>query len=136
MSIIVKDLLVSARKLNYYIEDATDVAAGNLKFDSTTLQKYLPSTGYRWFFLWGVVYRDVSSTCEIDIRDSSDKIIGHLATLSAATGVASYPGALGTACHQVPTWFVLDPGDYINIAFGTAQGAGAYASCVVLEVQI
>ena len=128
-------MLATGVKKNYYIEDATDNAATNLKFDSTTEQKYTVPSGKRWYLIGGVVNRDVSKTLTITACDTSDKIIHSVAFASAGTGKHNYPtGVAGTANLHRP--IILDAGEYIHIVFGDAQGAGAYASCVVIEVTL
>lgn len=130
---ITPTLLETATKKNYYIADATDNAAGNLKFDSTTGQHYICPTGKRWFLYGGVVYRDANETLNILIRDSSDRVVSYLCDEAAGTGYKHYPTSL-IGYFTRPQ--VLDAGEYVDITFGGAQGAGAKATCCVLEVDV
>lgn len=129
---IVSDLLTYAKKVNNYIVDATDNDATNLKWDSTTVQEYEVPSDKRWFLLPSLVLLDVSSTLSIYLFDSADKTIAILGTYSAGTGAKPYP--MGTSVFG--RGVVLDAGEYIKITCGTAQGAGAKASCIVLEIDV
>lgn len=126
MSLVVP-LGMVAKKVNNYIVDATDNAAGNLKFDSTTVQTYTVPSGKRWIILYGTFNRSDSGTLTIYGYDSADKVICQFAVESAATGYSDWP----TAPAKGP--FILDEDEYILITAGVAQGATAAASCVVLE---
>lgn len=130
MNGIIVELLTIARKVNNRIVDATDNAATNAKWDSTTGQKYVVPTGKRWRLLSSQVQLDVSATLAIYHRDSSDNIIALLANYTAGTGVKPYPTAPSYTAEPV----ILDAGEYVDIDMNNAQGAGASASCVVLEI--
>ncbi len=123
------------KKVNNYIEDATDNAATNDKFDSTTTALWTVPSGKRWFLMYGSISRDTSSTLTIKLYDSSDKLIGMIDSKSAATGDTPFTGtgASATVAKGKQYW-VLDAGEYVKLTFGAAQGASATASCVVIEV--
>ena len=130
--VVVTDLLTVARKLNNYEADAT----GGTLWTSTTTFKCTVPVGKRWEFLFGYHKRDVSSTALVEIRDVSDDIIGSLDYQGAATAGVGYPNTSAGNNTLPKGRVVLDVGEYILITFGTAQGVGAYASCVVLEVDV
>lgn len=130
---ITPTLLETATKKNYYIVDATDNAATNLKWDSTTVQTYTVPTGKRWFFFGGIVYRDVNATLTILMKDSSAHVIGYLCDEAAATGYKHYPTSL---VGYISRPQIMDAGETIVITCGAAQGAGAKATCCVLEVDV
>jgi hypothetical protein len=129
---IVATLLEVGYKVNNYIEDATDNAATNAKWTSTTEQEYTVPTNRRWFLFGGQVTRDANETLDIYIKDSSDNIIAHICDQAAATGIFHYPEEAMTGNLIFP--LILDEGEYVHIVCGGAQGAGATASCVVVEV--
>lgn len=138
MSPYVLDAILAGPKKNYYIEDATDNAADNTKFESTTLQKYVVPANSRWILIGGVVQRDAAETLDIDIYDASDQHILHLDTDAAATDLVTFPSTKANKANHNPVSLpiILDEGEYINILFGGAQGAGAYASCIVIELRV
>jgi len=127
-----------AKKVDNYIEDATDNGTGNDKFDSTTLQKYEVPSGKRWILLGGVVVIDASSTCTVSIKNSAGKLIRRIIAGTATTGTVPYPSTNAAVTYEggVAYPHVLDYGDYVEVLFGAAQGAGASASCQVLEIDI
>ncbi len=126
------DSLVYVRKLNLYIADATDNAATNEKFTSTTVQDYIVPAGKRWFVIGGNINRDASQTVTVDFYDSSDNRILRGDSRGAGTGITEWPSANYDAYFPVP----LDAGEYVKLTFGGAQGAAAWATCVVLEVNV
>lgn len=132
MSAINATLLEVAKRNHYFITDATDNAAGNAKFDSTTDQTYAVPASTRWYFFGGVVNRDANETLTIYLQDSSTNNILQLASEAAGTGITAFPTTASTGNFVLP--IVMDAGDIIQITFGGAQGAAAYASCYVLEV--
>ena len=131
------EMIIMGYKQNYYIEDATDNAATNLKFTSTTAQEYTVPTGKRWILIGGQVTRDASGTIAVDIYDSSDKKIMKLNYQSAAVNTVPLIGT-GSSTHVsgMAGPIVLDAGEYVKLAFGAAQGAGASAACIVIEVSV
>lgn len=134
---IIADLISMGYKNNNYIEDATDNAAGNAKFDSTTEQKYTVPAGLRWILIGGQVTRDANETLTVTIKDASDQLINKLTLQSAATNtVPLLTGSSSTHCHHSGYPLILDAGEYVHIEFGGAQGAGASAACQVIEVPV
>jgi hypothetical protein len=118
-----------------YIVDATDNAATNAKWTSTTVQTYTVPTGKRWFLWGGAVTRDASTgtaTLVVNLTDGTNTLM-NLATEADATGETSLTA-------DVPSNFtfpiIMDPGWTVVITVGEAQGAGAKATCVVTEVTI
>lgn len=131
------DLLELGEKVNNYISDATDNGTGNDKFDSTILMEYEVPSGKKWIVIGGIVNRDVSSTMSVRAYNSSDEIIHQFISEGAATGITTWPHTTGTTGNmQGVRAIILDEGDYVKLTFGTAQGASAEASCVVVEVDI
>lgn len=128
------DLLTIAKKVNNYIVDAGDNAAGNLKWDSNTQQVYTVPINKRWVLMQSHVILSDSATLVIYARDVSDNTIALLANYSAGTGSKQYPAQAISARTNFP--FFLDAGEDIFITCGAAQGAGAKASCVVLEIDV
>lgn len=126
---MITDILPFARKLNNYEADAT---SGTL-WVSTTQFKVVCPTGKRWYLLYGVFNRTVNASVVMYIRDISNQVIGWLGALTAATGVAGYPYYTGSLSNPLR---VIDAGEYVSLEFGAAQDANAYASCVVLEVDV
>ena len=129
---ITVDLLTVAKKVNNYDIDAT---GGGLWTSTTTYKATVPA-GKRWRFMFGYHKRDVSSTALVEIRDASDAIIGSLDYQGAATAGVGYPNTSAGNNTLPKGRVILDVGEYILITFGTAQSTGAYASCVVLEVDV
>lgn len=129
------DDLIYAEKINHFEADATGATA--LWPDTTHYRAECPASK-RWFLIGGICKRDAAQTATVTIRDSSDNMILYLEFQGAATATFVYPsrsaGSLNwTIAH---TGIVIDAGEYIEILFGGAQGAGAYASCIVLEVNV
>lgn len=116
------------RKLNNYDKDAT---AGGLWTSTTTYVVEVP-TGKRWVVLGGVINRDANATAQCFLYDSSDNIIGVLASEGASTGLTTFP----TSSYQIGTSWILDAGEYVKTTFGAAQGANAYHTFVVLEMDV
>lgn len=130
------DEILYCHKVNNYIEDATDIAAGNDKFDSDQLATMIVPAGKRWILLGGVVNRDASSTLTIYVKDASDNII-HLVLYSGATAaLTTWPDNADSEKTYIFHPIILDVGEYVEFSFGAAQGAGAFLSCVVLEVDV
>jgi len=115
-----------------YIVDATDNAATNAKWTSTTVQTYTVPAGKRWFLWGGQVTRDANETLVVNLTDGTN-IIMNLATAAAGTGQTDL-------LEDLPGNFVMplimEPGWTVVITCGGAQGAGAKATCVVSEVVI
>ena len=115
-----------------YIVDATDNAADNTKWTSTTVQTYTVPAGKVWILWGGQVTRDANETLVINLTDGTNTIM-NLATEGAATGqtdlLADLPGK-----YQMP--MVLPAAYTIVITAGGAQGAGAKATCVVSEIPL
>jgi len=132
---ILAELKTMARKLSVRLVDATDNAATNLKFHSTTNAQILCPTGKRWFVIGGITSRDANETLDITVKNASDDIIMWLEDSAAATGVSSWPSSVAATKHFVHSeLLVLDPGEYIKVAFGGAQGAAAVFTYNILEI--
>lgn len=120
-------------KLNNYVEDATT------NWDSTTEHILTVPANKRWIILGGVVNRDVSTgtaSLTITLHDSSDNIIGLLLFLGDGTGQIAYPNPVEDKRIMSFSKLVLDANEYVKFVIGEAQGAGAYLSCMVLEIPI
>lgn len=128
----VTELLTIARKINNYEIDP--VGGVKVLWTSTTEYKAVVPTGKRWFLYGGIFNRSVNSTASVYLYDSSDDILLHLDTFAAGTGLGAYPNVARTANIIFP--WVMDAGEYVKISLGTAQDASAYATCMVLEVDI
>lgn len=123
---IIALLLTLAKKDNNYVATAAAFS------DSTTLHKATVPAGKRWFLIAGYVKRDAAATLIITLRDSAGANIGKILDEAAGTTGVAYP----EADFQVGTAYILDEAEWIQFDFGVAQGAGAYLSCMVLEVDI
>ena len=128
--VVVTDLLTVARKVDNYTVDAT---GGGLWTDTTHYRATVP-VGKRWFLYGGVAQRDVSATVNMALMNVADKMVHYLATHSAATALVAYPEATNTGSMMFP--IPLDVGEYVMMTFGVAQSTGAYATCIVLEVDV
>ncbi|GAJ08745.1 unnamed protein product [marine sediment metagenome] len=126
---ITTDLLTHAKKIN---NREIYTASGTLWIDTTHYKAVVPALK-RWFFTGGTVQRDVSSTATVYIKDAADAIIFYADYQAAATTIYQYPDP---TVMKAPLPRILDPGEYVEIFFGTAQSTAAYATCVVLEVDI
>jgi len=115
-----------------YIVDATDNAADNTKWTSTTVQTYTVPAATYWLLWGGQVTRDANETLVVNLTDGTNTIM-NLATAAAGTGqtdlLEDLPGK-----YQMP--MVLPAGYEVVITCGGAQGAGAKATCVVTEVTL
>lgn len=123
------DLLTIARKVDNY-EIYTGVA--DVYWVDTTHYRATCPTGKRWFLLGGAYSRDNSATGTVYIYNADDKLIAQIGYEGAATGRAAYP----EYAQAKATAWVFDVGDYLEILFGAAQSTAAFASCVVLEVDM
>ena len=116
----------SSPMVTNYIVDATDHAADNTKWTSTTVQTYTVPAGKRWFLICGSVFLSDNATCVVTMTDGTNTL-GLMASHAATTGWVEYPE------FQHPHDHILDPGWTIVITAGVAQGATAKASCIVYE---
>lgn len=124
---ITTDMESVSRLITNYDIDAT---AGGLWTDTTHFKVTVP-TGKRWKVLGGVINRDANQTVVVDVYNSSNDIILRLDSRSAGTGITEFPSQNYNS--YVATGLYIDAGMYIQATFGAAQGAAAYASCLVLE---
>lgn len=127
MSAIIATMPEFARKVNNFAVDAT---AGGLWISNTQYKAVVPASK-RWFLIGGTLNRSASTTAVYSVYDSGDHLIYNLGSDTAAVGSTAYPRNDG--------WqgvVIMDPGEYVKITCGGTQGAGAYASCVVLEVDM
>ena len=131
---IFAELLTVAKKLNNYAENAT----GGGLWTSTTEYRATVPAGKRWFVQGGCVNRDVSSTMNVNAYDASDDLLFFLDFQGAATGTTCWPNTQAVAVRiQFPkNGLMLDAGEYILITLAVAQGVGAFANCVILEVDV
>lgn len=131
---VMADLLTFARRLTNYDVDAT--AAG--LWVSTQAYTVVVPAGKRWFLYGGAFSRDVSSTCNAYVLDASNVAMMHLGTYTAATGLAGYPNPVsGGAIPGVPfAGIPIDAGEKISIQFAVAQSTAAFATAIVLEVDV
>ena len=115
-----------------YIVNATDNAATNAKWTSTTVQTYTVPAGVYWVLWGGQVTRDAAETLVVNLTDGTN-ILMNLATEGAAAAqtdlLADLPGK-----YHMP--MLLPAGYTIVITAGGAQGANAKATCVVTEVTL
>ena len=116
-----------------FIIDATDVAATNAKWTSTTVQTWTVPAGKRWWFIGGSVKNSADATVTVDIYDKAAKVMFGVCSI-AAPGIGvrvQYPDAdIGYVHRPIP----LDEGMAVKLTMGAAQGAAAEATCVVLEM--
>ena len=116
-----------------FIIDATDVAATNAKWTSTTVQTWTVPAGKRWWFIGGSVKNSADATVTVDIYDKAAKVMFGVCSI-AAPGIGvrvQYPDSdIGYVHRPIP----LDPGMAVKLTMGAAQGATAEATCVVLEM--
>ncbi len=113
---------------NYEV-DATGATA---LWSSTTTYTAIVPAGKIWLFWGGYLDGDAAETIVATIHDGSDNLIlGPILSEADATVGYSYPDpALYTASLPIP----LLAGWYVLLTFGGAQGVGAFASCIVTEV--
>jgi len=126
-------LLELGKKIDNYIVDATDNAATNAKWTSTTVQEFTVPAGKRWFLFGGTVTTDANNTVIVTVTDGTNTLMT-LASHAAQIGEVWYPEAdnVGNIVFPLP----LDAGDEVLITCGGAQGAGAKATCLVVEVEV
>ena len=121
--------------LSNYIEDATDNAATNAKWTSTTVQSYTVPDNRRWLLHGGVVTRDAdtgTATLDVSLYDAADNLVLILDQAAHATGTTSYPDPTYSGYINFPV--LMGTGWYVKITVGEAQGAGAAATCMVEEI--
>lgn len=126
---IVTNLLTKASLVDHYEIDP--VTGLKVHWLSTTSYRAVVPTGYRWVLLGGLVNRNVSSTYSAHIYNAAAKAVMRVANQGAATGLHAYP----ESGFQTGEAFRLDAGWYLDLAFGSAQDAGSYATCLVLEIK-
>lgn len=130
---LVGSAILLAEKINNYEADAT---SGTLWLDTQHFRVTVP-THYRWFVIGGATTRDVSAASSVKAYDVSDQLIHTIDSQGAATGTQGWPQPVANAGnYSGGQMIVLDAGEYIEVYFAVAQGAGASASCVVLEVPL
>lgn len=94
-------------------------------------------TNRRWFLFGGAITRDASQACNITINNASDDVLVYLGSLGAATGIVNYLGTTASnAIAQIPMFFPMKAGWYIDFGFAGAQGAGASISAIIIEVTV
>lgn len=124
---------VALLKDNY----AIDATGGGLWVNTSTYRATVP-TGKRWFLIGGICSRDVNSSASVRIYNSTPVQVHNVDEYAAAASVFAFPSRQTGINASTPSGlpFVLDAGWYLQIAFGVAQGAAAFATCVVLEVDV
>lgn len=133
MNSIYTELLTLAKKLDQYAKDATGSGAtGTTYWLDTTHYRATCPVDKRWLFQYGISYRDVSATQSAKTFDSSDNVLAYIRTDTAGTGETPMP----EAGYVLPTPIIMDAGDYFENVFGVAQGASAYHTFTVLEVDV
>ena len=118
-----------------YIEDATDNAADNTKWTSTTVQSYTVPSGRHWWLYGGNVNRDAdtgTATLDVSLYDAADNLVLILDQAAHATGTTPYPDPTYSGYINFPV--PMGTGWYVKITVGEAQGAGAAATCMVEEI--
>lgn len=126
--------LTFAKKVTNYAVNATVATAWWI---STTVYRAIVPAGKRWFVFGGSFNKDVSSTVTVAIYSKTPTLEQQLDVQAAAQYVGTWPSTVSTvAIQQRPPFWVLDAGEYVQLTFGTAQGAGAYATCMALEVTV
>lgn len=123
------EILTLGRKINNRLLDSST-------WLTTSTHKFVVPTGKRWFVLGGIVNRSDAATLEIKVADTSDLTIDYIDTQAAGTGITAWPN--DTVDAKISTSYpkILDAGERISLVFGAAQGATAYISCIVIEVNI
>lgn len=125
------DLLAQARLITNYEKDATGATT---RWPDTTHYKVTVPVGKRWFCYGGIISRSDSDAVAVWHKDASDNVLHEFDSKSAATGPLPWPSGTTYVSSNFP--FPMDAGTYIEMIFGGAQGATAYASCIVLEIDI
>jgi hypothetical protein len=127
--------LKEGRIRDYYIVDATDAAAGNLKWDSTTVMTWTVPTNFRWYFIGGTVKNSADATVTVIVQNATPKEVYQLASI-AAPGIGvrvQFPDSDIAYVHRpIP----LAAGWSIKMTMGAAQGAAAEANIHVIEVRV
>ena len=121
------DIYTAGIVTNYEI-DATGATA---RWADTTHYTAIVPAGKRWFLWGGYQDGDAAQTVVGTIKDASDNIL--FAILSEADATVGY-GYPDPALVHVNMPIPMSEGWYLELVYGGAQGAGAYASCVVSEV--
>ena len=131
---IFAELLTVAKKIDNYAADAT---GGGLWTSTTTYEVTVPA-GKRWFLLGGVIKPDTSATTSTTAYNAADEPLYKIGYQAAGTNLQAMLKQTADYNHANPHGhpLVLDAGDYVDVEFGAAQGASAYCSCVVLEVDV
>lgn len=112
-------------------------ASGTTYWASTTSYKATCTTNCRWFLQYAVINRDASSTVTVTIKNSSNEILGYIGYDAANTGLMGIPFTVASKSGLIaPDHIILTEGDYIDVAFGAAQGTGAYANFRFIEIGV
>ena len=117
---------------DFYVVDATDAAAGNAKWDSTTVMTWTVPAGYRWDFIGGTVLNSVDATVTVILQNATPKTIYQLASIAApgaATRVQFPDSDIGYVHRPIPMY----AGWSVQMTMGAAQGAAAEANICVIE---
>ena len=119
---------------DFYIVDATDAAATNFKWDSTTVMTWTVPAGVRWEFIGGTVKNSADATVVVIVQNAASKVVYQLASIAApgATVRVQFPDADIAFVHRpIP----LYEGWSIEMTMGAAQGAAAEANIQVVEIR-
>ena len=117
---------------DFYIVDATDAAAGNAKWDSTTVMTWTVPEGHRWDFIGGTVKNSADGTVDVIMQNATPKTIYGLASIAApgATVRVQFPDSdIGSVHRPIPMFEEWS----IEMTMGAAQGAAAEANICVIE---
>jgi hypothetical protein len=120
---------------DYFVIDATDNAAGNLKWDSTTVMTWTVPTNFRWYFIGGTVKNSADATVTAIVQNGTPKTVYQLCSI-AAPGIGvrvQFPDSdIGYVHRPIP----MAAGWSVKMTMGAAQGAAAEANIQVIEVRM
>lgn len=127
----IADAIHFAKKVNNRLSPAS-------VWDSVTQHQFVVPGGKRWIVIGGAINRNAAETVSTAAYDLADNIIVQIDYQSAAASTTVWPStAASGAIPQFPFGgLVLDSGEYIRLTFGGNQGAGAWITCMVLELSV
>ncbi|GAG94499.1 unnamed protein product, partial [marine sediment metagenome] len=112
---------------------ALDATGGGLWTNTTHYRVTVPA-GKRYWLYGGYCSRDNAATMKAFIYNAAGAYLMQLADWAAAAGGCHYPETanVGNIVFPIP----LDATDYLELVFNVAQGANAYATAIMLEVDV
>jgi hypothetical protein len=119
-----------------FIIDATDTAATNAKWTSTTEQTWTVPAGKRWLFWGGSVLNSADATVTCIIQNATPKTVMQLCSIAApgaAVGAAVRVQYPDSDINYINLPIPMDTGWSVKLTMGAAQGAAAEATCLVTE---